>query len=84
MQVKVGNNYNSSFVGFFPAENPKYTIYALISEPVGSYYAASTAAPVVRKIADRIALCDSSFFKKINIDGNLPSVNEKLREVAYE
>ncbi|MDD2204082.1 MAG: penicillin-binding transpeptidase domain-containing protein [Bacteroidales bacterium] len=83
-QVKVGNNYNSSFVGFFPAENPKYTIYALISEPVGSYYAASTAAPVVRKIADRIALCDSSFFKKINIDGNLPSVNEKLREVAYE
>jgi len=46
--------YVSSFVGFFPAENPKATVIVLVDEPKGEYYAASVAAPVFKRIAGSI------------------------------
>lgn len=48
--------YVSSFVGYFPAENPKYSCIVVISEPDKSinYYGAYVAAPVVREIAEKI------------------------------
>lgn len=51
--------YQSSFAGFFPAENPKYTIYVLIDEPsAGQIYGAAVAAPVFRAIAEQIYAMD--------------------------
>lgn len=48
--------YQASFVGFFPAENPKYTMYVSINEPKPekSFYGATVASPVFKKIAGRI------------------------------
>lgn len=44
-----------SFVGYFPADNPKYTIMVLVrSVPNGAYYGAVVAAPVFKKIADKL------------------------------
>jgi cell division protein FtsI (penicillin-binding protein 3) len=44
-----------SFVGYFPAENPKYTIMVLVrSVPHGAYYGAVVAAPVYKTIADKL------------------------------
>lgn len=44
-----------SFVGFFPYENPKYTIAVLVrSVPGGAYYGGVVAAPVFRIIADKL------------------------------
>ncbi len=49
------SNYNASFVGYFPAENPQYTIMVVISNPQkGKIYGGAIAAPVFRAIADRI------------------------------
>jgi cell division protein FtsI (penicillin-binding protein 3) len=45
--------YNASFVGYFPADQPKYSCIVLIHKPNGgSFYATSVAAPVFKEIAD--------------------------------
>ncbi|MDI9358176.1 MAG: penicillin-binding protein [Phycisphaerales bacterium] len=46
--------YQSSFVGFFPALDPAYTIIVVIKNSPKSpkYYGADVAAPVFKKIAD--------------------------------
>ncbi|MDR2708654.1 MAG: penicillin-binding protein 2 [Elusimicrobiota bacterium] len=47
--------YTSSFAGMIPAENPKVVIFVMFDEPRGDYYAASIAAPVFKRIAERTA-----------------------------
>lgn len=42
--------YVSSFVGFFPANKPKYLALVIIDEPQGAYYGSVVAAPVAREI----------------------------------
>ena len=49
-------NYISTFSGYFPAENPKYSCTVVIHEPdktVG-YYGADVSGPVFKKIAQKI------------------------------
>ncbi len=46
--------YRGSFVGYFPSDNPKYSIIVEINRPKFNYYGAQAAAPVFRKIADNI------------------------------
>ncbi|PSK94738.1 penicillin-binding protein [Taibaiella chishuiensis] len=44
-----------SFVGYFPYENPQYTIAVVVrSTPHGSYYGAVVGAPVFKAIADKL------------------------------
>jgi len=50
-----GKKYQASFCGYFPAENPEYSIMVVINEPsLGKYYAAAVAVPVFGEIADKI------------------------------
>jgi len=52
-------NYKGSFVGYFPADNPKYSCIVVINNPtVGGYYGGTISAPVFREIADRIYATD--------------------------
>jgi len=44
----VAGEYNSSFVGFFPAHSPQLVIYVKLDRPQGDYYGGLTAAPVTR------------------------------------
>jgi cell division protein FtsI (penicillin-binding protein 3) len=48
--------YISSFVGYFPAENPKYTSIVIIHKPKNSigYYGADVSGPVFKRIAQKI------------------------------
>lgn len=47
--------YNASFVGYFPAEAPKYSCFVMVSKPTrGVYYGGAVAAPVFREIAQKI------------------------------
>ncbi|UOE38111.1 penicillin-binding transpeptidase domain-containing protein [Chryseobacterium oryzae] len=50
--------YRSSFAGFYPADNPKYTCYVMISEPNVSkgFYGGTVAAPVFKEIAGKTFL----------------------------
>jgi cell division protein FtsI (penicillin-binding protein 3) len=47
--------YNTSFVGYFPAGRPRYSCIVVIDSPKGfRQYASSVAAPVFKEIADKI------------------------------
>ncbi len=48
--------YQGSFVGFFPANKPRYTMMVMIrTKPhAGAYYGGAIAAPVFRMISDKI------------------------------
>jgi cell division protein FtsI (penicillin-binding protein 3) len=53
----VEKHYISSFVGYFPAENPKYSCIVVVHEPNTSrndYYGADVAGPVFKRIAQKI------------------------------
>jgi cell division protein FtsI/penicillin-binding protein 2 len=44
----------SSFVGFFPANAPKYLALVIIDEPQGAYYGSVVAAPCAGEIFNGI------------------------------
>ncbi len=60
------NEYRSSFVGFFPADNPKYVCLVVLDDP-DTYppYGGYTAGPVFRESAKRIAGLDDEIEKQI-------------------
>jgi cell division protein FtsI (penicillin-binding protein 3) len=47
--------YRASFIGYFPADNPRYSIIVVINNPKGYvYYASQLTVPVFKDIADKI------------------------------
>ena len=46
--------YYASFVGFFPLEKPEYLIAVVVDEPRTYHYGGMVAAPLFRKIAQKI------------------------------
>ncbi len=50
--------YQASFVGYFPADKPKYSMIVVINDPKGDYYGASVSGPVFREIADKVYSSD--------------------------
>ena len=63
-----GKKYLASFVGYFPAENPKYSCIVSIMEPDvrEGYYGNAVAGPVFKEIADKIFSYNLQIHKKIN------------------
>ena len=48
-------DYNVTFVGYFPADNPTYSCIVVISKAKGRFYSAGkVAAPAFKEIADRV------------------------------
>jgi len=50
-------HYASSFVGYFPADNPKYSCIVVVHKPNtanNNYYGADVAGPVFKRIAQKI------------------------------
>jgi len=48
-------NYKASFVGYFPADKPRYSCIVVINNPSrGKYYGGAVAAPVFKEIADKV------------------------------
>lgn len=49
------SDYKASFVGYFPADDPKYSIIVVINKPTkGSYYGNRVSGTVFKDIADKI------------------------------
>lgn len=50
------NEYQASFVGYFPADAPRYSCIVVINRPNyhRGYYGSTVAAPVFRNIAERV------------------------------
>lgn len=60
-QIAVGERgyqkgmYLASFVGYFPADDPKYSLIVTVNNPRGGlYYGGSVAGPVFSEIAERV------------------------------
>jgi cell division protein FtsI/penicillin-binding protein 2 len=51
----VPGKYVSSFIGFFPADNPEICISVVMDEPKEGYYGGKVCGPVFRDIAERCA-----------------------------
>jgi cell division protein FtsI/penicillin-binding protein 2 len=51
----VHNKYVSSFIGFFPADNPELCISVVLDESKEGYYGGQVAGPVFKDIAERAA-----------------------------
>ncbi|MFM6954779.1 MAG: penicillin-binding protein [Sphingobacteriaceae bacterium] len=57
--------YQASFCGYFPANNPKYSMIVVLNNPKGAYYAAVVAGPVFREVADMVYANDFQMFKPV-------------------
>lgn len=68
------SHHNSSFIGFFPAENPKFVIFILLNSPSKAQYGGLVAAPIFHDVAKRIIESDPNLVpnkKKIEHDEKL-------------
>ncbi|RAR73841.1 cell division protein FtsI (penicillin-binding protein 3) [Flavobacterium aciduliphilum] len=79
--INNGDNkhYISSFVGFFPVDKPKYTCIVVIHKPntaSGSFYGADVAAPVFKRIAQKI-------FTDSPTTNEIQNLNQKVNKQEY-
>ena len=66
--------YASSFVGYFPAENPKYSCIVVVHKPnttKNNYYGADVAGPVFKRIAQKI-------FTDVPSTNEIKNINRKI------
>ncbi|MBX9850552.1 MAG: transpeptidase family protein [Cytophagaceae bacterium] len=63
---KYTQTYYTSFAGYFPADNPKYSCIVVIDNPKGfKLYGSDVAAPVFKEIADKIYARDLDMHKPL-------------------
>ncbi len=77
---KENRRYISSFAGYFPAENPKYSCIVVIHKPSVSkgYYGADVTGPVFKRIAQKI-FTDTPIIDEVeNLEVKVASVEEEF------
>ena len=67
--------YASSFVGYFPADEPKYSCIVVVHKPdvAAGYYGADVAGPVFKRIAQKIYTDAPSTNEVKQLDKEIPS-----------
>ena len=64
-----GHEYQASFVGYFPADHPKYSCIVVVSAPSGDvYYGALVAGPIFKEVSDKIYSTSLDIHKDLNHD----------------
>lgn len=58
------SKYNASFIGFFPADNPQLVCLIIMNSPQKEKYGGRVAAPIFKKITERIVRIDLKKFQK--------------------
>ena len=69
--------YYTSFIGYFPADKPKYSVIAVVDNPhqgenKGTLYAGAVSAPVFKAVADRIVASDIQMHAPIKANTSQP------------
>ena len=91
----IKNEYLSSFIGFFPADNPKYVVMAMFMRPQSDIqsnkFGGAVAAPVVGNVIRRIIKEEEGFAKNvetINVSSskseNEENTKSSLDTITYE
>lgn len=69
--------YSTSFVGYFPADDPKYSAIVIIDSPsAGRIYGGDVAAPVFRELADKAYALDPA--RQAEMAGRVPDTTRAL------
>jgi len=67
--------YRASFVGYFPADKPKYSCIVIVNNPTkGQYYGGAIAAPVFKEIADKVYATELDIHQEIKRKSNKISI----------
>jgi cell division protein FtsI (penicillin-binding protein 3) len=62
-----GVTYQASFVGYFPADKPKYTCIVIVNAPSNDvYYGGLVAGPIFKQIADRVYATQADIHIPVN------------------
>jgi Cell division protein FtsI/penicillin-binding protein 2 len=71
-----------TFVGFFPADDPKYTILVTVYSYLSgqSFYGGTKPAMAVREIVDNIYAIDDTWSGRVVPTGTLPQMEERTAE----
>lgn len=83
-RINEGGGYESgafrgSFVGYFPAEKPRYSCIVVIHNPKnGLYYGSAVAAPVFKELADKIYSTELEFHGTPAVQDSLALANAKV------
>ncbi|MGE5430455.1 MAG: penicillin-binding protein [Syntrophomonadaceae bacterium] len=79
------SSYNSSFIGFFPADKPKVLCYIYMNAPQLGRFGGLVAAPIFKNVAERLISTDISLLSgnEVKIDDRTKfdrviTANEKL------
>jgi cell division protein FtsI (penicillin-binding protein 3) len=66
-QNSKSTTYQASFVGYFPADNPKYSCIVVVNAPSeGVYYGNAVAGPIFKEISDKVYSSLSDIHSEIN------------------
>lgn len=82
-----GMYYASSFVGYFPADHPKYSCIVVVHKPntaKNNYYGADVAGPVFKRIAQKIFTDAPSTNKIKRLDSKVPKQENSYDKYTVE
>lgn len=72
--------YQASFAGYFPADDPKYSCIVVLytGKTRGDFYGATWAAPVFKRIADKIYTSHPEWNSPVSSKGAVPPDNPRI------
>jgi cell division protein FtsI (penicillin-binding protein 3) len=82
-----GLYYASSFVGYFPADHPKYSCIVVVHKPnttKNNYYGADVAGPVFKRIAQKIFTDAPSTNTIKNLEKGIPKQDNSYNSYTAE
>ncbi len=80
-QKRIASNYTqgryyTSFIGYFPAKQPRYSCLVVIDEPQGAnMYGGDVSAPVFKTIAEKIFSYDITLHPRFIVKANTQKLN---------
>ena len=75
-----GDDYQASFAGYFPADDPQYSCIVVIAGPTKQIYGAEVSGTVFAAIANKVYSSSLGYHKSINLEE--PTVAD-LPQVKY-
>lgn len=69
-------SYQASFVGYFPADKPRYSCIVVVNAPSNSvYYGNLVAGPIFREIADKVYASQINYHEAVNTEEEMLAAN---------
>ena len=77
-----GSKRLASFVGFFPADKPRYLVYVMVDEPSRNQYGGVVAAPVFKEVATRMVTYTGMFNETTVADADKNAASQEQGATA--